>query len=255
MAAPSKILVLAGTREARKLIELLATMSEYEVIASLAGVTKNPADLGGNTRTGGFGGADGLADYLQAQDIAAVVDATHPYAAQMSRNAVEAAERLEIPLLRFERAPWEKTSGDTWHQVESVETALDLMPAHAKVFFAAGAKVAAPLKQRPDLTFVIRTLNAPDDVDALLNAEYIEGLPNADWFAEREFFKKQKLDWVISKNSGGAASYGKIRAARELGLPVAMIKRPETPCSIQCTSTDEVLTKLQETLKQPDTKL
>ncbi|GHB23978.1 cobalt-precorrin-6A/precorrin-6x reductase [Pseudovibrio japonicus] len=248
MPVPHKILVLAGTREARKLIERLALMSEYEVIASLAGVTKHPADLGENTRVGGFGGPNGLADYLQAQGIAAVVDATHPYAAQISRNAVEATECSETLLLGFERAPWEKTSGDIWHQVKCVEAALELIPTKAKVFFAAGTKVAAPLKQRPDITFIIRTLNAPTDAVAMPNAQYIEGLPNADWRAEYELLKKQNVDWVISKNSGGTASYGKIRAARELGLPVAMIKRPENPCSIQCASIDAVLAKLQAIL-------
>ncbi len=157
MSAPSKILVLAGTREARTLIARLASTSDYEVIASLAGVTKNPTDLGENTRFGGFGGVNGLADYLQAEGIAAVVDATHPYAAQMSRNAVEAAERIAIPLFRFERAPWEKVSGDIWHHVESVEAARDLIPAKAKVFFA----LARRLPRHLNNALTSRSLSVP----------------------------------------------------------------------------------------------
>lgn len=142
---------------ARTLIARLASTSDYEVIASLAGVTKNPTDLGENTRFGGFGGVNGLADYLQAEGIAAVVDATHPYAAQMSRNAVEAAERIAIPLFRFERAPWEKVSGDIWHHVESVEAARDLIPAKAKVFFA----LARRLPRHLNNALTSRSLSVP----------------------------------------------------------------------------------------------
>lgn len=244
MSEKSKILVLAGTREARKLIVALVANAEYEVIASLAGVTKNPADLSVTTRTGGFGGANGLSNYLQTQGIAAVIDATHPYAAQISRHAVEATRHLAIPLLRFERAAWEQTNDDIWYFADNVIAAVNLIPPNAKVFFAASTKIAVPLKQRPDLTFVIRTLKRPSDSEVLPNAEYIEGLPKESWLEETELFKVLKVDWLISKNSGGSASYGKVRAARELQIPVAMLKRPELPNGILCASFDEVLKTL-----------
>ncbi|KZL16099.1 Precorrin-6A reductase [Pseudovibrio sp. Ad26] len=249
MLERSKILVLAGTQEARKLIGVLVANTEYEVIASLAGVTKNPADLSVTILTGGFGGADGLSNYLQTQGIAAVVDATHPYAAQISCNAVEATRHLAIPLLRFERAAWEQANDDIWYSADNVEESLSLIPPNAKVFFAASAKIAAPLKQRPDLTFVIRTLKRPSDSEMLPNAEYIEGLPNENWLEEAEFFKVLKVDWLISKNSGGSASYGKVKAARELQIPVAMLKRPELSNGMLCASIDEVLKTLKACVK------
>ncbi|KZK77895.1 Precorrin-6A reductase [Pseudovibrio sp. W64] len=249
MPEKPKILVLAGTREARKLIAALAVNAEFKVIASLAGVTKNPADLAVMTRTGGFGGVDGLSNYLQTQGIAAVIDATHPYATQISCNAAKATRHLAIPLLRFERAAWEQANDDIWYSADNVEAALNLIPPRAKVFFAASAKIAAPLKQRPDLTFVIRTLNRPSGSEVLQNAEYIEGLPNESWSEESELFKVRQVDWLISKNSGGSASYGKIRAARELQMPVAMLKRPKPSDGILCASIDEVLKTLKACVK------
>ncbi|MFS8184088.1 precorrin-6A/cobalt-precorrin-6A reductase [Pseudovibrio denitrificans] len=244
MLKKPKVLVLAGTKDARKLVEALVATSKYELIASLAGVTRNPADLMAPTRTGGFGGAERLAEFLRTQNIAAVINATHPYAAQMSQNAVEATTRLSLPLIRFEREPWKQETDDNWQFAETIEAALKLVPPNKKVFFAASSKVAAPLKKRPDLTFIIRTLNIPTQTNALLNANYIEGLPNSDWQTEAKLFQELQIDWLISKNSGGSASYGKIKAARELGLPVAMIKRPKHNGGVKCSSIDEVLNAL-----------
>ncbi|KZL19264.1 Precorrin-6A reductase [Pseudovibrio axinellae] len=245
MSIKLKILVLAGTREARELIKTLSLNADYDVTASLAGVTKNPHKLAVTTQMGGFGGAEGLMHYLQAEGITAVVDATHPYAAQITQNACEATKRATIPMLRFERAPWKRCPEDEWHLVDDLHAALELIPARETVFFAASSKVAAPFIQRPDLTAVIRSLNVPERKDALPNAVYVAGMPSADWREEVALFKQLNVGWLISKNSGGNSSYAKIRAARELKIPVAMIQRPGSYDGISCSSVECVLEQLK----------
>ncbi len=248
MASKPKLLVLAGTKEARELIEELSSLPDYEVVASLAGVTKTPRPLAAPTRVGGFGGVSGMLDYLTSQKIAAVIDATHPYAAQISQNAAIATTQLNLPLLRLQRALWQPMPDDNWHPVDSVKEAVDFLPAGSAVFFAASPKVAAPLRARPDIHWIIRSLNRPEHADRLPNATYIEGGPAQNWDAEAALFKEKQIQWIISKNSGGISSFAKIKAARELKLPVVMIRPPAHSGGICCSSSAQVLRELHSFL-------
>ncbi|SDR21702.1 cobalt-precorrin-6A reductase [Pseudovibrio sp. Tun.PSC04-5.I4] len=241
-----KLLILAGTKAARQLVELLVTKTSFDITASLAGVTKQPKPLAAPTRIGGFGGAEGLASYLRENKIDAVIDATHPYAAQITANAVQACALCDIHLIQFQRSEWQSVLEDNWHFVSDLEHALSLIPEDKRVFFAASTKVAAPLALRPDLTYLIRSIEPPAPRDRLSNAIYVCGLPTAHWQDEAKLMQDHQIDWVISKNSGGTASYSKIHAARELGLPVAMLKRPKYSVRRAIGTSQEVLSVLRQ---------
>lgn len=221
-----KLLILAGTREARLLLQELAQQTNLNIIASLAGVTANPKPLPVKTRIGGFGGREGLIQYLRENAINAVIDATHPYAAQMRSNAEHACSAIQCPLIRFERPEWQPHADDQWHPVTNLQTALALLPSNTTAFFAGSPKKAAPLADRPDVTFVVRTLTPPDVQLRLSNIRYVLGAPAQCVDEEIELFQNHQVQWVISKNSGGCASFAKMEAARKLRLPVLMLKRP-----------------------------
>lgn len=152
---------------------------------------------------------------------------THPYAAQITANVVQACTFCDVPLLRFERPEWQPVLEDNWHSASNLEHALSLIPENKKVFFAASTKVAAPLASRPDLTYLIRSIEPPALSARLRNTIYVCGLPAKHWQDEAKLMQEHEINWVISKNSGGTASYSKIEAARELGLPIAMLERPQ----------------------------
>ena len=184
------LLVLAGTREARLLLQELAYRSDLNIIASLAGATANPKPLPVKTRISGFGGKEGLIQYLQENDIDAVIDATHPYAAQMRSNAEHACSTIQCPLIRYERLKWQPQADDQWHQVTSLQTALAHLPSNTTAFFAGSPKKAAPLAGRPDVTFVVRTLTLPDAQTQLPNMRYVLGAPAQSVDERNQAFSK-----------------------------------------------------------------
>ena len=200
-ASTMRLLILGGTTEASALARLLAGDTRFAATLSLAGRTSEPKPQPIATRTGGFGGVEGLIHYLGTQRIDAVIDATHPYADRMSANAVAACMRSGVPLASLVRAPWPRQAGDLWQDVPSTEAAaLALGSARKRVFVTVG---------RQELpVFAI----APQ--------------PHFGLAAEKRLMADEKIDVVVSKNAGGEATYAKIEAARALGLPVVMIARP-----------------------------
>ena len=225
-----RILILGGTAEARRLAERLGGRSDLAVTLSLAGRTAAPARQPVPVRIGGFGGADGLADYLSAERIDALVDATHPYAAVISANAARAARSTGVPLLALRRPPWLPVSGDRWIEVEDVSSAVTALgAAPRRVFLALGRKELAPFVSAPQHHYLVRSVDPVDPPLAVPRAAYVTGRGPFTESDDRVLLSAHGIEVVVAKNSGGTATYGKIAAARGLGLLVVMLSRPPLP--------------------------
>lgn len=219
------VLLLAGTSEARALSHRLAALPGIGLTASLAGVTRSPAAYGGRLRSGGFGGVPGLQRYLSAEGIGAVIDATHPFAATMHRNAAIACSGADVPLLRLERPEWVAPPGADWRDVADLGAAIGLLPAGAVGFIAAGRSAGPVLAARQEARFVLRAIEAPPE-PLPANVRLILGRPSEDAAAEMALLRAEGVTHLICKNSGGPAGRAKLDAAAALGVPVLMIRRP-----------------------------
>ncbi|WP_246702590.1 cobalt-precorrin-6A reductase [Starkeya sp. ORNL1] len=225
-----RILILGGTTEARLLAERLAARDDINVTVSLAGRTRKPLDMPATIRVGGFGGAGGLAEYLRAEAIDALVDATHPFAATMSFNAAEAARLAGVPLLALARAPWEHQPGDIWREAADVAEAVSLLGATSRrVLVALGRNEVSALEAAPQHAYWVRSVDPVEPPLRLDEAHYIVARGPFPEGEERDLLKRHRIDAVLAKNSGGDATYGKIAAARTLGIEVILVKRPPRP--------------------------
>lgn len=225
-----RILILGGTIEARQLAGKLAARADISVILSLAGRTENPAAQVVPVRVGGFGGAGGLAAYLRQNKIDLLIDATHPYAARISANAAEAARMTGVPIVALRRPGWEAVEGDRWMLVDTVAsavTALGSVP--RRVFLALGRQEVAAFKAAPQHHYLIRSVDPVEPRLAVPDATYLLARGPFHEVDERALLQEHRIDVVVSKNSGGEATYGKIAAARALGIEVVMIRRPALP--------------------------
>jgi precorrin-6A/cobalt-precorrin-6A reductase len=222
-----RILILGGTAEARQLAERLAVRSDLVVTLSLAGRTSKPAAQPVPVRVGGFGGSQGLADYLTSERIDALIDATHPYAAVISANAAQAATTSGVRLLALKRPPWVPVAGDRWTEVADVPAAVTALGVPARrVFVALGRKELAPFVDAPQHHYLVRSVDPVEPPLAVPHATYITGRGPFGEAHERALLVARTIEVLIAKNSGGAATYGKIAAARTLGLPVIILRRP-----------------------------
>ncbi len=220
------ILILGGTREAALLAGELVSQG-HDVITSLAGRTREPAPLAGAVRTGGFGGAHGLAHWLLENRITRLIDATHPFALQISAHAEEAARKAGIPLDSRIRPPWKKLEGDIWQEVGSIAEAATATPSGARALLALGSQHIAPFFTRDDVHFVVRMVDAPAPSLPLASHTLILGRPNDNRADEATLLRNEKITHIICRNSGGRGAYAKIEAARQLDLPVIMIGRKD----------------------------
>lgn len=224
------ILILGGTTEARLLAERLGVRDDITVTVSLAGRTRNPLDIAATIRSGGFGGATGLAHYLRSEKVDALIDATHPFAAIMSFNAAEAARTTGTPLLALARPAWERRPGDIWREAGSVAEAVGLLgSAPRRVLVALGRNEAAALEAAPQHSYLVRSVDPVEPPLRLREARYILARGPFPENEERQLLEKHGIDAVLAKNSGGDATYGKIAAARGLGIEVVLVKRPARP--------------------------
>jgi precorrin-6A/cobalt-precorrin-6A reductase len=220
------ILVLGGTGEARELAEAL-TAREVRVVSSLAGRVARPKLPAGEVRVGGFGGPDGLARYLRENRIAAVVDATHPFAERIGANAAKAAERTETPLLRLARPGWRPGPHDVWHWADDLADAARQLPELGKrVFLTSGRQGLPAFAHLDDLWFLIRCVDPPAP-PLPRHHELILARGPYEVAAERELL--DRVDVLVTKDSGGPQTSAKLTAARELGKPVLVIRRPARP--------------------------
>lgn len=228
------VLVLGGTSDARALAALLDGTDGVRVVSSLAGRTKAPVLPAGESRIGGFGGVDGLAAWLRENRAAAVVDATHPFAARISANAVAACEAARVPLLRLDRPGWTERDGDDWRRVPSAHEAAALLPGIGRrVFLTTGRLETAPYARLDDLWFLLRSVEAPEG-DVPRNLELLLDRGPFAFDDEVALMSRHRIDVVVTKDSGGTQTAAKLDAARELGLPVVMISRPA------CTAPERV---------------
>ena len=235
-----KILVLGGTTEARQLAGRLA--GRHDVTLSLAGRTENPVAQDVPVRTGGFGGAEGLAHYLRDNHVDLFIDATHPYAAQISANAAKAARLANIPAIALRRPAWVQQQGDRWTPVGSAAEAAGLLgPRPRKIFLALGRQELAPFEAVPQHTYLIRSVDPVEPPLAVPGATYILARGPFSEAGDRMLLETHGIDAIVSKNSGGEATYGKIAAARALGVEVFLIQRPPLPAMPSGAGVEEVL--------------
>lgn len=224
------VLILGGTTEATSLSRLLEGDARFEAVLSLAGRTAAPARQVLPTRTGGFGGVDGLQRHLADAAVAAVIDATHPFAAQMSVHAVAACEAAGVPLASLVRPGWSEQPGDVWHQVpDTAHAARALGDAPRHVFLGIGRQDLRAFADAPQHRYLARVIDLPEGAALPPRLKLLQARGPFDADAEVALLRDNAIEVVVSKNSGGIATYAKIEAARRLGLPVVMIARPHKP--------------------------
>jgi precorrin-6A/cobalt-precorrin-6A reductase len=224
-----KILILGGTGEAIELANRLVEAG-HAVITALAGRTKNPSRPKGKLISGGFGGAEGLAQYLGDKKIDFLIDATHPFAQSMSANAVAAAKTAGLELVRLRRPRFEEPADAHWWRVENAEAAAEVLPAGATVFLTLGRQTLAPFTSRTDIHFLVRSIEAPD-IDLPANFATVQARPPFLRADEIALMKREGITHLVAKNSGSAQTEEKLQAAYMLRIQVVMIARPELePC-------------------------
>jgi precorrin-6A/cobalt-precorrin-6A reductase len=234
--ARGSVLILGGTSEARELAARLASAGQVPFVSSLAGRVANPALPAGEVRVGGFGGVAGLTDWLRDCGAAAVVDATHPFARTISANAVAACAATGTPLLSLVREPWAAGPGDRWHEVGTLQAAAQVLPSLGRrAFVTTGRQGLHAFAAIPDLWFLIRCVDPPTaPLPPARQVILARGPYNAD--AEQQLMREHRIDVLVTKNSGGALTAGKLTAARELCLPVVMVGRPPLAGVPRCSS-------------------
>jgi precorrin-6A/cobalt-precorrin-6A reductase len=225
-----RVLLLGGTTEGAALARALAGDARIRATLSLAGVTRAPRPQPLPTRIGGFGGAEGLADYLREERVAALLDATHPFAAQITRNAAAAAALTGIPLLRLDRPAWLPQPGDDWREfagMPALAEALGRTP--RRILLTVGRKELAPFQAAPWHHYVIRSVDPPPPALLPPGATVITATGPFALADELALLREHRVDLLATKNSGGTATAAKLQAARRLGLPLRLLARPAPP--------------------------
>jgi precorrin-6A/cobalt-precorrin-6A reductase len=223
-----RVLVLGGTMESRELAGRLAARSNIDVVLSLAGRTREPIGYPVPLRIGGFGGVRGLIDYINERQVDLMIDATHPFAEQMSRHAALAAAETNVPFFALSRPAWKKIDGDRWTDASSVADAVERLGKKTRrVFVALGRQEVGALTAAPHHSYVVRSVDPVDPPLDLPDISYICQRGPFQLAAERKLISGEKIEVVLAKNSGGDATYPKIAAARELGIEVVLVKRPK----------------------------
>jgi precorrin-6A/cobalt-precorrin-6A reductase len=244
------VLVLGGTSEARALTAELTAVSGLRVISSLAGRVSNPALPAGEVRVGGFGGAAGLAAYARTEGVGAVVDATHPFAETISAHAVEACAQARLPLLRLARPGWSRRDGDEWHDAGSLGEAAAMLPGlGTRVFLTTGRQGLAAFAAL-DLWFLIRCVDPPDG-PLPTRCEVLLARGPYQREAELALMRSRGIDVLVTKNSGGPLTEGKLDAARDLGIPVVMVSRPAAAAAESVTAVSDAVRWVLGRVRRP----
>ncbi len=225
-----RLAIVGGTGEAMELAAHAIDLPGLAVITTLAGRTRDPKAVAGLVRIGGFGGEAGLVEYLQTEQIDLIVDASHPFAAQISRHVAGAATKVGIDRVMLVRPAWTRLPEDKWIEVESIAAAVQAIPASAERIFATiGRQQLAPFAVLTDRWCLMRSIDPPDPSIPLPPGKLLLDRGPFTLERERELLKEYQIQAIVSKNSGGDATYAKIIAARELGMPVIMVQRPPVP--------------------------
>lgn len=229
----TNLLILGGTTEAALLCRMIA-QAEITATVSLAGRVKAPAPLPLPRRIGGFGGVDGLAEYLTRQRISHVIDATHPFAAQISANAVAACRHVGLPLVALNRPAWQAGDGDRWTKVADMAAgvaALDRPP--LRVMLALGRMHLADFAVHPHHFYLLRLVDAPDAPLPFPHHHAVIARGPFTTKGDIALLREHRIDLIVAKNAGGTGAVAKIHAARALGLPIVMIDRPALPDRVE----------------------
>jgi precorrin-6A/cobalt-precorrin-6A reductase len=236
---PLRVLILGGTTEASALARKIAGDPRLAPVLSLAGRTTHPRPQPIATRTGGFGGIEGLARFLRDYRIEAVVDATHPYADQMSAHAVAACRDTGVPLASLVRAEWQRHADDRWQVVADASAAATALGAEPRrVFLSLGRQDLDAFAAAPQHHYLARLIELPEQTVLPPDLQLLQSRGPFDRACEERLLREQHIDVMVSKNAGGGATYAKMEAARALGLPVVMIARPHKPVGLTMADVD-----------------
>jgi len=241
---PNRVLLLGGTGEASAIAARLAMRKDLVLISSLAGRVHQPRLPEGRLRVGGFGGLGGLCAYLRHEAISIVIDATHPFATRIGAHAQAACRELGLPLIALARLQWEASKGDCWHPVPDMESAAVYVARQGgRVFLTVGRQQTGAFTLCRKAWFLARCIDPPED-PLPPNVELL--LERGPFTLEHELhlLRTHAIDCIVSKNSGGAATYSKIEAARILGIPVVMVDRPRKHTAHTVETVDGVLAAL-----------
>ncbi|MCL7931362.1 cobalt-precorrin-6A reductase [Halomonas llamarensis] len=244
------ILILGGTSEASALASLLAERS-IPAIYSYAGRVSTPKPQPLPTRIGGFGGVDGLIAYLQQAGITHLIDATHPFAEQMSRHALNAAAQCNVPLMVFTRPAWQPQPGDNWTHVASIDEAVNQLDGRPeRVMLAIGRQHLEAFAAKPQHHYLLRLVDHPEQPIPLPHQTITVERGPFTTEGDLALLKDHAVDRLVCKNAGGNGAVSKLTAARALGLPVVMIERPTLPSRREYHALDDVLAWLFESTER-----
>jgi precorrin-6A/cobalt-precorrin-6A reductase len=253
----TRILILGGTGEAAALAQAaLARFGDgVEVTTALAGRTRRPGPIPGEVRIGGFGGAAGLAEYLLGQRIDRVIDATHPFAAAISTSARLACDRMRVPRLILARPQWRRHPLDHWIEVDSVEAAAQIVGrVGRRALLTVGAGEVAAFAPATGVRFLVRMIDPPRAPLPLRFSEIVLGRGPFALAEERHLMERHAIDVLVCKASGGAATEAKLVAARELSLPVIMMRRPPAERGLSVDTVDDALDWLAGLDERPEAR-
>jgi precorrin-6A/cobalt-precorrin-6A reductase len=244
-----RVLILGGTTQASALAVQLAGDTHYDAILSLAGRTKNPLLPDIRHRIGGFGGSAGLANYLRTEAIDVLIDATHPFAEQMSAHAVIATRETNTPLAIFTRPAWTPAMGDRWQEFPDARSAARALGEEPRrVFLTIGRQQLAAFEIAPQHDYLIRSIDAPDPLPAMPHHKFLLARGPFTFEDEQALMRDARIKVLVSKNSGGDATRAKLDAAQALGVEVYMIARPQSPDVPAFETLDAILQFLETRL-------
>lgn len=253
----TRLLILGGTSEAASLGRgVLARFGDaIDMTTALAGRTRHPGPIPGMVRIGGFGGAAGLADYLAAQRIERLIDATHPFAAEISSSARLACDQTHVPRLLLLRPPWRRHPLDRWIEVDSIEAAAQIVGrVGRRAMLTVGASEVAAFATASGVRFLVRMIDPPRERPPLRFHEVVLGRGPFTLGAERHLLQRHAIDVLVCKASGGAATEAKLIAARELSLPVIMVRRPPVERGLSVDNVDAALDWLAGLDERPEAR-
>lgn len=235
------LLILGGTTEATALCRRVADAGLAATL-SLAGRVARPQRQPLPMREGGFGGVEGLVEWLQGERVSHVVDATHPFAARMSANAAAACTAARVPLIALTRAPWVAGAGDRWQSVPDIAGAVAALDGPRRnVMLAIGRMHLAAFSSNPQHRYLLRLVDPPEGRLPFPDAEVVIDRGPFTLQGDRALMERHGIEVVVSKNAGGTGAVAKIEAARALGLPVVMIDRPVLPARREVHAVDDVM--------------
>lgn len=244
-----RVLILGGTTQANALAVRLASDPRYDPILSLAGRTKAPVLPDVRHRIGGFGGVNGLIDYLRHEAIDVLIDATHPFAERISAHAVAAARETAVPLAVLTRPAWTPQPGDRWHEFpDAAHVAHALGGAPRRVFLTIGRLQLGAFEAAPQHDYLIRTIDRPEPLPRLPQQKLLLARGPFTFEDEVKLMREARIEVLVTKNSGGAATLAKLDAARTLGIEVFIISRPQS-ADVPTFETLEALLEFLETLR------